>query len=398
LSRRLRIAIVYDRVFPASYGGAERWFRLLAESLAAEGHQVAYLTTEHWSGGTPPDMRDVEIIPLTTASEIYGDARRRIGPVLGFGAAVAKYMHRHGKSFDVVHSSAMAPGAAHAVVSLASRVGYCPVLDWWEVWEKAGWRAYLGRASGEVAAQLEQRLARSPHLPVVYSRLHADRLTRLRGRDDALFITGVHPRALPVLEAAAAKPYILLANRLIPEKQTEAILPAMLLARETLPGLGAVVVGSGPMETELKASIARLGLGETVHLRRNVSDEELEKLMKDALCVALLSRREGYGLVVAEATRYGTPSLVLDHPDSAASERIAANENGLLLRSLDPQELASAILAAHAAGKPFRDRTLAWRKRHDGEMTVDSTLPTLVSHYQQCVGERRNAAWRSGRP
>jgi glycosyltransferase involved in cell wall biosynthesis len=292
----------------------------------------------------------------------------------------------------------MSPGAAHAVVSLAARNEYCAVLDWWEVWEKAGWRSYLGRAGGDVAARLEQRLAKSPHLPVVYSRLHGNRLIRLRGRDDVLSVTGVHARCQLPLEADAAKPYILLANRLIPEKQTAAILPALTLACQALPELRTVIIGSGPVETELKSRVAELRLGEAVRVRKNVSDEDLESLMRHALCVALLSRREGYGLVVAEATRFGTPSLVLDHPDSAASERIAENENGLLLHSLDPREVASAILAVHAAGKPFRDRTLAWRRRHDGEMSIDHTLPTLMSHYQRCAGERRNAAWRSVRP
>lgn len=398
MNRRLRVAIVYDRVFPASFGGAERWFKLLAESLAAAGHQVTYLTVAHWPVESAPQLHQVEVIPLTTTSQIYAGPRRRFWPVVSFGAAVALHLVQHGTSFDVVHSTALSPIAAHAVVTLARRSGYLPVLDWWEVWGKTGWNSYLGRAGGEVAARLEHSLARASHLPVVYSRLHASRLAELRGRHDALQIAGVHPGdALPI-EADPAGSYILLANRLIPEKQTAAILPALLLARQAIPNLEAVVVGSGPMESQLQAQIADLGLSGSVHLRKNLSDESLEGLMRRALCVALLSRREGYGLVVTEATRYGTPGIVLAHPDSAASERIATGENGMLVESLEPQALASAILAVHAAGKPFRERTLAWRRRHDGELTIDALLPTLISRYQQGADERRNAGWRSARP
>jgi glycosyltransferase involved in cell wall biosynthesis len=315
-----------------------------------------------------------------------------------FGAAVAKYLALHGSSFDVVHSTATSPVAAHAVVMIAKRHGYLPVLDWWEVWESPGWRAYLGPAGGEVAASVERRLARSKHVPVVYSRLHRDRLTVMRRRDDALRLSGVLPvRSLPP-HPSPARPYVLLANRLIPEKQTASILPALLMARRTQPSLGAVIVGSGPLEPDLRAEIVRLGLGDSVSIRSCLSDDELARLMQEALCLVLLSRREGYGLVAVEAMGHGTPALILDHPDSAASERIATGENGMLIQSLDPEPLASAILSLHAAGMPFRERTLAWRRRYDGELSVEHSLPDLISRYQQGATGRRTSRWRSARP
>ena len=154
----------------------------------------------------------------------------------------------------------------------------------------------------------------------------------------------------------------------------------------------------GPLELELRAEIARLGLETSVSVRCGLSDEQLASLMQEALCLALLSRREGYGLVALESMSHGTPALVLDHPDSAASERIAAGENGMLIESLAPEALASAILSLHAAGMPFRERTLAWRTRHDGALTIDHSLPYLISHYQQSASERRTSGWRNARP
>lgn len=315
-----------------------------------------------------------------------------------FGVAVARYLARFGNAFDVVHSTALSPGAAQAVVALSRRGGYLPVLDWWEVWGKSGWRSYVGRSPGEVAARLEKSLARSTHLPVVYSQLHSRRLVELRGRADALLLTGILPPVEFPIESTPAAPYILLVNRLIPEKQTSAILPALLVARQEVPELRAIIVGSGPQQIQLQAQIADLELTESVSLRDNVSDDELAALMQHALCIALFSRREGYGLVVTEATTFGTPSIVLAHPDSAASERISSGENGVLVRTLEPPEVASAILALHAAGKLLREQTLSWRKRHDGELRIDHSLQTLISRYEQDAAERRQAGWRSARP
>ncbi len=398
MSPHLRVAIVYDRVFPASYGGVERWFRCLAQALAAAGHTVTYLTADHWPDQAAPQIPGVRVIPLAKSASIYAGGRRSIRPVAAFGAAVARYLVRHGASFDVVHSTAMSPAAAHAVVAAARTSGFVPVLDWWEVWGSAGWRSYLGPAGGDLAARLERRLARSSHVPVVYSRLHAGRLAALRCSDDALRLSGVLPKLSLPHHAFPARPSVLMANRLIPEKQTASLLPALLAARRTLPTLGAVIVGSGPLEQELRAEIARLGLSEAVAVRSDLSDEELAGLMQESLCLALLSRREGYGLVALEAMRYGTPALILDHPDSAASERISGNENGSLIQSLDPELLASAILSLNAAGEPFRERTLAWRKRHDGVLTIEHSLPELISRYQQGVTERRMGGCRNARP
>src|SRR5437764_744342 len=44
----MRVCVVYDCLFPYTIGGAERWYRNLAERLAAEGHEVTYLTLRQW--------------------------------------------------------------------------------------------------------------------------------------------------------------------------------------------------------------------------------------------------------------------------------------------------------------------------------------------------------------
>ena len=50
----MRICVIYDCLFPFTVGGAERWYRNLAERLAAAGHEVTYLTLRQWDRGEPP--------------------------------------------------------------------------------------------------------------------------------------------------------------------------------------------------------------------------------------------------------------------------------------------------------------------------------------------------------
>ncbi|MFM8594609.1 MAG: hypothetical protein ACKOCK_09500, partial [Chloroflexota bacterium] len=60
----MRIGIAYDCCYPCTIGGAERWYRSLAEELAARGHDVTYLTQMQWAADDPPSMEGVRIVPL----------------------------------------------------------------------------------------------------------------------------------------------------------------------------------------------------------------------------------------------------------------------------------------------------------------------------------------------
>ena len=50
----MKICLVYDCLFPHTVGGAERWYAELAKRLAAEGHEVTYLTLRQWDRGADP--------------------------------------------------------------------------------------------------------------------------------------------------------------------------------------------------------------------------------------------------------------------------------------------------------------------------------------------------------
>ena len=58
----MRVCVVYDCLFPYTVGGGERWYRNLAERLAAEGHDVTYLTLRQWDRGERPDLPGVRVV------------------------------------------------------------------------------------------------------------------------------------------------------------------------------------------------------------------------------------------------------------------------------------------------------------------------------------------------
>jgi glycosyltransferase involved in cell wall biosynthesis len=302
--------------------------------------------------------------------------------VVRFGLALWFHLLRFGRHYDAVHTSAMASSSALAAGSLAGVLHYRLVLDWWEVWPRAYWRRYLGPVAGTVGWLLQRQTTRVQHQPIVHSALHARRLRPRLAGQDVLKMQGLLASARGLQTPRRADPLIVYAGRFIPEKQVPAIVPALALVRARLPTLRACLIGGGPDEGAVRDAIRHAGLDDSVELPGFVSEDTLADTLGRALCLVLLSRREGYGLVVVEAAAVGVPSVVLRHPDSAASELIADGINGFTCDSTNPREIASAILRVHDAGDGLRHATQAWFRANAGTLTMDAALPRLLGAYR----------------
>src|SRR6266478_640045 len=96
----MRVCLVYDCLFPHTVGGAERWYRNLGERLAADGHEVTYLTLRQWDRGVDPAVPGVDVRVVGPRMQLYaGPGRRRILPPLVFGVGVLWHLARHGDSY-----------------------------------------------------------------------------------------------------------------------------------------------------------------------------------------------------------------------------------------------------------------------------------------------------------
>src|SRR5437868_300895 len=177
--RRVRVCLVYDCLFPHTVGGAERWYRNLGERLAADGHEVTYLTLRQWDRGADPGVPGVDVRVVGPRMALYvsdASGRRRILPPLVFGLGVLWHLLLHGRRYDAVHTASF-PYFSLLAAAVAKPLGrYAVVVDWHEVWSRAYWREYLGRAGGAVGALVQRLCARVPQRAFCFSRLHAARL------------------------------------------------------------------------------------------------------------------------------------------------------------------------------------------------------------------------------
>lgn len=386
----MRICLVYDCLFPYTVGGAERWYRNLAERLAADGHEVSYLTLRQWDRGVAPELKGVTIRVVGPRMKLYsGPGQRRVLPPVVFGAGVFWHLARRGHSYDVVHTCSFPYFSLLAAALLRPVARYGLAVDWFEVWGRDYWREYLGRVGGTIGWCVQRLCARVRQRAFCFSRLYAQRLREEGLKGEITILAGAYEGPLERRPIHAAQPVVVFAGRHIPEKRVPALVPAIAAARERVPGLRGVILGDGPDRELVLRRVSELGLSDVIEVPGFVATEVVQATIGSALCLALASRREGYGLVVVEAAACGTPSVVVAAPDNAAVELISEGENGFVAGSDSPEDLAAAIVAVHEAGPGLRESSAAWFQRHAERMSLHRSLEVVLGVYGRDPAARR---------
>ncbi len=386
--RLMRICLVYDCLFPHTVGGAERWYRSLAERLAADGHGVTYLTLRQWERGEHPGVPGVDVRAVGPRMALYdAPGHRRVLPPVVFGAGVLWHLLRHGRRYDVVHTCSFPYFSLLAVAAVRPLGRYRVVVDWFEVWSRGYWREYLGRL-GDVGWLVQRLCARVPQRAFCFSRLYARRLRAEGLRGEQTLLGGAYDGPVRPSPTESPEPLVVFAGRHIPEKRVPAIVPAIAAARRRVPGIRALILGRGPERDEVIRAVREAGLQDAIDVPGFVETAEVDAAIGRATCMLLPSRREGYGLVVVEAASHGTPSIVVQGEDNAAVELIEEGVNGFVAPSASPADLAEAITRTCAGGRALRDSTAAWFAANAKRLSLERSLEAVLAAYHDDLGDQ----------
>jgi glycosyltransferase involved in cell wall biosynthesis len=378
----MRICLIYDCLYPYTVGGAERWYRNLAERLAAEGHEVTYLTLRQWERGERLDLDPrIRVVCTGPRMALYTGGRRRILPPLVFGAGVLWHLLRHGRRYDAVHTCAFPYFSLLAAAAARGLGRYRLLTDWFEVWSHEYWRGYLGDLGGRVGALVQRLCARVPQHAFCFSELHAKRLREEGLPGEVTLLRGLYAGSKTPATPRQADPLVVFAGRLIPEKRVTVGVAAVLAAARRIPGLQAIFYGDGPERAALSEAIAEHAASAFISAPGFAEAELIDADMRRALCVLLPSEREGYGMVVIEACAHATPAVVVAAPDNAAVELVREGVNGVIAASADPERIAQAIVRVHEAGTAMRESTAAWYAENAHDLSLESSLETVLAGY-----------------
>jgi glycosyltransferase involved in cell wall biosynthesis len=156
---------------------------------------------------------------------------------------------------------------------------------------------------------------------------------------------------------------------------------AVVRAAEQIEGLEGVFYGDGPEREKLREAIAEHGAESFISAPGFADAGLVDADMRRALCMLLPSRREGYGMVVVEASAHATPSIVVAAEDNAAIELVQDGVNGLVVASADPEAIADAIVRVHEAGMELRESTARWYAENVERLSLESSLREVLASY-----------------
>jgi glycosyltransferase involved in cell wall biosynthesis len=163
----------------------------------------------------------------------------------------------------------------------------------------------------------------------------------------------------------------------------EYFLKALPKVFEEVPEARALVIGSGPLELQLKALAQELNLADRIRFLGEIPNHELPKYLNASDLYVSSSLSDGTSLSLLEALACGLPVVVTDVP--ANLEWVEDGINGLVVPRQSSEELAKAVITllkdeqyAQEMGK--KNLALA-RKRADW----DRNFAKLEELYQRMV-------------
>lgn len=200
---------------------------------------------------------------------------------------------------------------------------------------------------------------------------------------------------LPVLPVAATgafrreigvdddTPLALSVGRFHEQKDHATLLSAWAVVRARVPDAVLALIGSGPLEADLREHAAALGLGESVRFCPPRPD--LASAYADADLFVLSSLWEGLPYVILEAMGHGLP--VVSTAVDGIPEAVLDERTGLLVPPRDPAALAEAIVRVLADPERARMMGEAGRERIARCFTLDAMVDSLVALYGEVTGD-----------
>jgi glycosyltransferase involved in cell wall biosynthesis len=347
----MKILMVISQFHPI-IGGAEKQAQLLAKELIEKGLEVA-LVTGWWRINTLPTERidGIKVIRNFSCWGMFGIRGIRSFGVLAYMASLGAYLLAQGKHYDLIHvHQVLYP----AFVSVFFGKGLLnkPVL--------------VKSASSGITSDIKQlRRYPSGNFQLKYLVKKMDCLVATNKVSEREFIEIGYPESRIVyipngvkISSQGKGTYtslrtVVTSARLSREKGMDILIKAWAQVVQHEKCLKLLILGDGPLASELRNLSKALNLTNSVYFLGTVQD--VFSYLKEADLFVLPSRTEGVSNALLEAMDQGIPCIATDvggNPEALGkrdSKEVLVGQyvlakNGVLVRPGDVQGLSSAIL------------------------------------------------------
>ena len=365
----MKIAFVYDAVYPYRIGGVEKRIFEVARRLARRGHEVHIFGLMEWEGDTSFIKEGVYHHGLGKSRRFYIRGRRSISEALYFGWKVLTPLLK--EHFDIIDCQNFPYFSCFSAAFGAKIRRSILVITWHEVWGDY-WYVYLGRFGlpGKVIELLTSRL--SDNLVAVSDLTKKDLISIRKSADITLIPNGIDFERINTIQPAELTSDIIFTGRLLKEKNVGLLIRALVLVREEIPEISCVIIGDGPEMDSLQGLVKELKLEDNIKFWGFVQNhDELIAAMKSSHIFATPSTREGFGISALEAMACGLPVVTVDAPKNALKDLVT--EKTGRVSSLTPEAFAVAVLGCLHRRDAMTGHCKELAEDYNWEMVVEKT-------------------------
>lgn len=371
----MRIAFIYDTLYPEVKGGVERRLYELGKRLAKR-HEVHWYTFGWWGREETIERDGIVLHSLGEPVDLYrGDVRNPWEAIVFslrlLRAELDEYDVVDCQEFPYLHTypsrlKFSGPGAF--------------VITWHEYWGDY-WDDYLrfGSKFGELA---ESGLLKLTPNHIAVSRHTLLKLAGIRGGNFGLVPNGID---FDFMRSVGPNPELkydaTFVGRLIGHKNLPLLLEALRHVVGEVPFFRIAIIGDGPQRAELEALAKRLGVQNNVDFLGFLPRfEDVVSIVKASRVFAFPSLREGFGMAVLEANAAGVPAVVVNAPMNAAVDLIINGKNGYV-SDATPEDFAEKLLLAWDNSSRMKRPSLSIAKKYDW----DNIANQLEMYYKGVV-------------
>jgi glycosyltransferase involved in cell wall biosynthesis len=382
----MKIAFIYDAIYPWVKGGIEKRVWELAVRLSQKGHEVHLFGMKFWDGKDILIIEGVVLHGVCPAKKLYRDGRRSIWQALYFSIHLISPLLK--EKFDIIDCQQF-PYFSCFSAKITSMLNKIPlVITWHEVWgdywyDYIGWKGIFGKITERLVAGLTSEniaVSKTTEKNLKQLGIHA----RIK-----IIPNGVDLEKIKSISPSFVSSDIIFAGRLIKEKNVDLLLHAFHLFLIKRPKHVMMIIGDGPEKDAVTTLIHKLHMEDNVRFIgfQEFHDEIIAYMKSSKICV-LPSTREGFGITALEALASGLPVVTIDHKANAISDLITQN-NGFLC-SLSAEDLASKILMGLSHYAEMKNACILSADSSDwNQITVD-----IETYYLSVIAKKKPMSGR----
>jgi glycosyltransferase involved in cell wall biosynthesis len=306
-------------------GGSERYVETMARGLVENGARVTIFCAAHDAAPSDEVVDGVRYVRRGDHLEVY---------LLGVWNLLRR---RFGKVDLVVDVQNGLP----FFTRIATRK---PVVVLVHHVHREQWPVVFPGTLGRVGWWIERKLA-----PILYRRSQYIAVSRATRAELVTLGVGkkriaiVHNGTAPPPDVAIERsptPALVVVGRLVPHKQVEHAIDAVVALRKEHPDVHLSVVGSGWWEDDLRKYVAEAGAGDLVSFEGQVSEKRKHEILAKSWLMLLPSLKEGWGLVIGEAGTHRVPTVAYASAGGTC-ESVEQGRSGVLVG--DHAEFTNAV-------------------------------------------------------